>query len=432
MTKQSQQHDPHQNALQQLKTVAEFLKDEYQNQNQFHQAIEVLKQPVSLIEGELEIEMDDGSTSTFIAYRSQHNDARGPFKGGIRFHPDVSESEVKALSTWMTWKCAVTDIPFGGGKGGVVVNPRQMSQDELHRLSRAYAAMISTDIGPWVDVPAPDVNTNGQIMAWMVDEYQTQMQDQGLVLENPLATFTGKPVGLGGSQGRTEATGLGGVYILQQLTKQKVTAEPEETTIAIQGFGNVGYWFAHHAQQRGYKVVAVSDSSGAIYNQDGFNPEELLKCKQDKGSFADCDQGKKLTNEELLVLDVDVLVPAALENVITAANASKIKASVIIEMANGPTTPKADKILQKNGVLVVPDVLANAGGVTVSYFEWVQNLQGMNWAKDRVLMLLEEKMVAAFEHMWQVKNKLDINPRLATYYFAVKRVIDAMILRGWV
>lgn len=255
-------NDPHANAVTQLEQVAALLRDQYENTQRFEAAIEKLKEPDKVIEGKLSVKMDDGSTQEFQAYRSQHNNARGPYKGGIRFHPNVSLEEVKALSTWMTWKCSVTGIPYGGGKGGVIVDPKKLSQRELQALSRAYARLIAEHVGPWTDIPAPDVNTDGQIMAWMVDEYEHVRKDQqALNSENPLATFTGKPVTLGGSQGREEATGLGGVFVLDQLT-QKLKKKPAETTVAIQGFGNVGYWFAHHAHARGYKVVAISDSRG--------------------------------------------------------------------------------------------------------------------------------------------------------------------------
>lgn len=383
--------------------------------------------------------MDNGQKKKFKAYRSQHNAARGPYKGGIRFHQDVNESEVKALSTWMTWKCAVTGIPYGGGKGGVVVDPRQLSQAELERLSRAYARFLANDIGPWVDVPAPDVNTTGQIMAWMVDEYEKVKKAQGSLQENPLATFTGKPLGLGGSQGRDEATGLGGVFVLEKLAEKKGWTRKQDITVAVQGFGNVGYWFAKHADALGYKVVAVSDSRGGIYLESGLDPEKTLECKRQTGSLAKCfcneqscsvKAGKTITNQELLELEVDVLVPAALENVIDASNAARIKAKNIIEMANGPVTPEADEILRQHGVLLIPDVLANAGGVTTSYFEWVQNLSGYYWSHEEVLSKLRPLMESAFEDMWQMIELHKVDGRMAAYLNAVKKVVDAMMLRG--
>ena len=418
--------NPHQQSVRQLEQVAALLKDQYDDQQKFTQAIEQLKSPDQVHEGELAVKMDDGSTKKFKAFRSQHNNARGPYKGGIRFHQDVTKEEVMALSTWMTWKCAVTGIPYGGGKGGVIVDPKKLSEAELERLSRAYAEFIADFVGPWVDVPAPDVNTTPQIMAWMIDAYEGYLQkNKRPVLENPWATLTGKPLGLGGSAGRTEATGLGGFFILEKLA-EKLSLTKKNVTIAIQGFGNVGYWFAYHANEAGYKVVAVSDSKGGIYDKAGLDPVATFKYKQEKGGLP----GKAITNEELLELDVDILVPAALENVITQDNADKIKAKAIIELANGPTSPEADKILADNGVIMVPDVLANAGGVTVSYFEWVQNLQGYYWTKEDVISKLKPLMDDAFEQMWQMKEKEQVSGRMATYMSAVKRVVDTMLLRG--
>jgi glutamate dehydrogenase/leucine dehydrogenase len=421
---------PHQNSITQLEQVTRLLSKDYQDrQQQFQAAIEQLKEPDQVFSTKLEIEMDDGSTKKFVAFRSQHNNARGPYKGGIRFHHDVNEDEVKALSTLMTWKCAVTGIPYGGSKGGVVVSPRELSQMELERLSRAYARWLSDKIGPWVDVPAPDVNTNGQIMAWMVDEYQQALSEQGLIQENPLGTFTGKPLELGGSQGREEATGLGGVYVLEKLAKEW-KRKPRDITVAIQGFGNVGYWFAKHAADHGYQVVTVSDSKGATYVKNGLDPDKAMAYKRQHGSVADF--GKKITNQELLELAVDVLVPAALENVINQSNAANIKAKAVVEMGNGPVTPEADEILTKNGVLIIPDILANAGGVTVSYFEWVQNLQGYYWTRDEVVAKLQPLMERAFDEMWIMKNKHKVDGRLAVYLTAVKRVVDTMLLKGFI
>lgn len=420
--------NPHQNAVKQLTQVAELLADQYQDKQQFKAAIKKLQAPDRVIEGQLKVKMDDGSTQIFPAFRSQHNNARGPYKGGIRFHQGVTKEEVMALSTWMTWKCAVTGIPYGGGKGGVIVDPRALSKAELQRLSRAYADLIADHVGPWTDIPAPDVNTTGQIMVWLVDQYEQHHRQNGLLMENPQATFTGKPVEWGGSQGREEATGLGGVYVLEKLAGAMKLTKKSEVTIAIQGFGNVGYWFAKHAHDLGYKVVAVSGSRGGVYSKNGLDPDLALKEKK-AGDFK---TGEKITNEALLELDVDILVPAALENVITAENASKIKAKAIIEMANGPVTPEADEILAKNNVVVVPDILANAGGVTTSYFEWVQNLQGYYWSRDEVLAKLKPLMDDAFDQMWEMKQKTSKDGRMATYMTAVKRVVDAMLLRGQV
>lgn len=419
---------PYDQALTQLSQVAEILRKQYPTEEaRFDAAITLLKTPQNILEGELEITMDSGEKKKFKAFRSQHNNARGPYKGGIRFHQNVSKEEVMALSIWMTWKCAVTGIPYGGGKGGVVVNPKELSKTELEKLSRAYARFLGDAVGPWTDVPAPDVNTTGQIMAWMVDEWEKLQRAKGQVLMvNPLATFTGKPLELGGSQGRDEATGLGGVYVLEELAKVLDWQEKQNITIAIQGFGNVGYWFAEHAAQRGYRVVAVSDSKGGVYVPDGLEPAKVLEEKKKTGALP----GEKISNEDLLELDVDVLVPAALENVITMENADKIKAKVIIEMANGPVAPDAEAALLKKDKLVVPDVLANAGGVSTSYFEWVQNLQGEMWDKPTVLSELEPLMVTSFQAIWEMAQTHNLSLRQAAYSRAMKRVIDAMMLRG--
>ncbi len=431
--------NPHQAAVKQLEKVARLLRDKYDDQKQFDRAINKLKQPDRVLTTELIIKTKMGNKH-FRAFRAQHDDARGPYKGGIRFHQRVTEAEVKALSTWMTWKCAVTGIPYGGSKGGIIVNPKELTAIELQSLARAYARWLGDNIGPWMDVPAPDVNTNGQIMAWMVDEWQkAKIEKYGTLEENALATFTGKPLALGGSAGREEATGLGGVHILEKLAEKQGWRRKQDVTIAIQGFGNVGYWFAYHADKLGYKVVAVSDSRGGVYLARGLDPMKTLKCKQRTGRVTEChctsdgchlNAGQVISNEELLKLDVDVLVPAALENVITEKNAADIKAKFIIEMANGPTTPAADEILVDNQVTVIPDILSNAGGVTVSYFEWVQNLAGYYWPYDEVLAKLKPLMENAFEQMWQIKTEHQVPAREATYMSAVKKVVDALILRG--
>lgn len=430
---------PHDHAIAQLEEVAELLKPEYDDSERFNAAIDKLKEPEKVLESHLTIVMDDGRSETFQAFRSQHNRARGPYKGGIRYHQDVSLAEVKALSTWMTWKCAVTGIPYGGAKGGIVVDPKKLSLSELQRLSRAYARFLAPYIGPWIDVPAPDVNTTGQIMAWMVDEYQQILlgdTGENHLQENPLAAFTGKPVGLGGSQGREEATGLGGVYILEKLAEKFGFEKKKNVKIAIQGFGNVGYWFACHAFDRGYTIVAISDSRGGVFLPSGIDPRDFMEGKKRTGSLQSYLQEKQfadtrnISNEELLELEVDILIPAALENVIHDKNAPKIRAKAILEMANGPTTPEADRILEEKNILLLPDVLCNAGGVTVSYFEWVQNLQGYSWTHEEVISKLKPLMENAFEQMWFQKEKSQVSGRMATYINAVKQVVDAMILRG--
>lgn len=432
--------NPHQQAITQLEEVANVLQDQYSDKVAFNRVIDRLKKPDRVLETKLKVVMDDKSEQEFMAFRSQHNNSRGPYKGGIRFHPTVCREEVMALSTWMTWKCAVVGIPYGGGKGGIVVDPHKLTITELEKLSRAYARWLVNDIGPWLDVPAPDVNTTGQIMAWMVDEWQKAFLESNQSLQtNPLATFTGKPLELGGSAGREEATGLGGVYVLEKLAQELGWSRNQDVTIAIQGFGNVGHFFAEHADRLGYKVVAVSDSKGGVYVKEGLDPVKTMACKKIDGSITAClctDQGcdlahgRVITNEELLELEVDVLVPAALESVITADNADRVKAKVVLEMANGPVTPEADVILTKKNILLIPDVLANAGGVSTSYFEWVQNLSGVTWMHEEVLGKLQPLMEQAFDLFWQLKMELNTTGRLAAYAIAVKRVVDSMLIRG--
>lgn len=413
-------------AQQQLDAIVPLLEAEFPDTKRLHAAITLLRTPHKVHATELEITMDSGEKRKFPAYRSQHNNARGPYKGGIRFHVGVNEDEVKALSTWMTWKCAIANIPYGGGKGGITVDPRSLSHNELRQLSMAYAKWLAPYIGPWIDVPAPDVNTDGQIMAWMLEAYE---QERG---ELAPGTFTGKPVELGGSLGRTEATGQGGVYVLEAHAK-RTGMDPAHTTVAIQGIGNVGSWFARLAHQLGFKVVALSDSSGGLYDEDGLNPVDVEDLKREHKTLAKAAEatGKKfLTNDELLELKVDVLIPAALENAITEKNADKIQASLVIEMANGPTTVEAEALLLKKGIPVIPDVLANSGGVTVSYFEWVQNLHGYAWSKQRVNEELRQHIVDAYEGIAEMVEMRDLSYRQAGYVLAVKRVVQAMIMRG--
>jgi glutamate dehydrogenase/leucine dehydrogenase len=418
------------NAKKQIDDVTPLLESDYSDKRKFKKAIAQLKKSQKLLKKKLGIKLDNGRTKNFLAYRSQHNDARGPFKGGIRFHPQVTEDEVKALSVWMTIKNAVVGVPYGGGKGGVIVDPKELSKTELERLSKKYAEFITPFIGPWRDVPAPDVNTNEQIMAWMLEAYEKK------VGHHAPATFTGKPIELGGSLGRTQATGQGGVYVLQAYSKVE-GLNPRKIRIAVQGFGNVGFWFSKLATDAGYKIVSVSDSSGAIYVSRGITIQRLQKLVEDKkklGSFKEVTSLEKnlklISNDQLLALDVDVLVPAALENVIDKNNASRIYARVIVELANGPTTPEAEEILLKKKVDILPDVLCNAGGVTVSYFEWVQNLHGYRWTKERVNKELKEMMDEAFKEVFKTKKEKKISYRQAAYVLAVKRVVDAMILRG--
>ena len=422
------------NAKKQIDNVAKLLESDYEDKQslslhdkkRFNKAIELLKKPQRIIRKSLSIKMDSGKMQKFIAYRSQHNDARGPFKGGIRFHPNVSEDEVKALSTWMSIKCAVVGIPYGGAKGGIVVDPKILSVSELQRLCTKYAESFVPYIGPWKDVPAPDVNTGEREMAWMLEAYEKKIG------YHAPATFTGKPIALEGSLGRTEATGLGGFHILNNYI-HLARLNLSRMKIAIQGFGNVGYWFAKFAFDTGYKIVAVSDSSGGICDFKGLDVDKLLKLKEKYGSFSDLPEIKKqklITNSQLLELDVDILVPAALENAITKDNANGIRAKTVLEMANGPITPEAEEILLKKGIDVIPDVLCNAGGVTVSYFEWVQNLHGYRWTKERVYEELKKIMDNSFDEIYAVVKEKKISYRKSAYVLAVKRIIDAMMARG--
>ena len=413
--------DPFKNYLTQIEKVDKVLKLDPVVKKE-------LKTPQNIIDVDFPVKMDNGKTRLFRGFRVQFNNARGPYKGGIRFHPQVNLAEVKALAAWMAIKCAVADLPFGGGKGGVIVDPKKLSEKELEALSRAYVKAIHQYIGPDVDVPAPDVNTNPQIMAWMVEEYEK------LVGKKAPAIITGKPIDMGGSEGRTEATGQGGFYILEELVK-KLNLTPEKTTISIQGFGNVGYYFALLAQKAGFKIIAVSDSKGAVFVPNGLDPIATLDCKKKHGQVAGCycigsvcdlAYGRPISNKELLELEVDVLVPAALENVISKENADKIKAKTIIELANGPVTPEADEILQKRSIVSVPDVLANSGGVTVSYFEWLQNKKEEHWQKEKVNQKLKEKITKAFSDIWQEAETRQISLRDAAYILAIKRIVEAM------
>lgn len=386
---------------------------------------EILKEPEKVLVVSIPVKMDDGSIKTFIGYRSQHSTALGPAKGGVRFHPDVTLDEVKALSTWMTFKCGVVGIPYGGGKGGVVCNPKELSRGELERLSRGFFRAIYPIIGPEKDIPAPDVYTNAQVMAWFVDEYSSLKgyYSPGVV--------TGKPIRLGGSAGRTEATGRGCMFTIREAAKE-IGLDMKGATVAVQGSGNVGGTAAKLIAELGSKIVAMSDSKGGIYNPDGIDPDAVLEHKAKTGSVLGFPGSQEISNDELLELDVDILVPAALENVITSKNAANIKAKIIGEGANGPTTPEADKILYEKGILVIPDILANAGGVTVSYFEWVQNLMNFYWTEEEVNNRLEGIMVRAFKEVYQMHKEHKVNMRDAAYMVSIQRVAEAMKLRGWI
>ena len=404
--------------------------------------VDWLIEPKMIHEFNFRVKMDNGEDKLFKGWRIQHSNALGPYKGGIRFHPNTTREEVQALATLMTIKCSVAGLPYGGGKGGVIVDPKKLSETELERLSRRYAEKISPFIGEDVDVPAPDVNTNPKIMSWMNDEYEK------IIGKTSPATFTGKPFDQGGSLGRTEATGRGGVIVLKALLaklRSKFKGSKSKITIAIQGFGNVGYYFAKIAEEEGYKVVAVSDSKGGVYVKDGLSPEKTLECKREKGSVAGCyckgsvcdiKYKKPVTNEELLQLPVDIFVPSALENVINEKNMDKIQAKVIIEIANGPITEEAYEYLVEKGTIIVPDVLANSGGVTVSYLEWVQGKQRYWWSEEEVNKKLEEMILRAFEAIWERAHSKnhpkgdrplgEIPLKQAAFEVAVERIVKTL------
>jgi glutamate dehydrogenase (NAD(P)+) len=390
---------------------------------------ELLRWPLREFHVTLPVRMDDGNVKIFHAFRVQYNDSRGPTKGGLRFHPDETIDTVRALAAWMTWKTAVVDIPLGGGKGGVICNPKEMSMGELERLSRAYIRAVGHYIGEETDVPAPDVYTTPQIMAWMMDEYAVM---RGY---NVPGVITGKPIPLGGSQGRGDATARGGMYTIREAAKI-LGIDLSKAIVAVQGYGNAGQ-FAHKlvTELFGSKVVAVSDSRGGIFDANGLDFDKVVAWKQQEGTVgtyrASEDTGP-LTNEELLELDVDILIPAALENQIGAWNADQVKAKIVAELANGPTTPEADEILHNNGVYVIPDFLCNAGGVTVSYFEQVQNAYDFYWEEDEVHPRLDKKMTAAFHAVHKAAQQYGVHNRMGAYIVSVARVAEAMKLRGWV
>jgi glutamate dehydrogenase len=385
---------------------------------------ELLKEPLRMLTVRIPIRMDDGSTKIFTGYRSQHNDAVGPTKGGVRFHPEVNEDEVKALSMWMSLKCGIVDLPYGGGKGGIICDPRSMSMGELERLSRGYVRAISQIVGPTKDIPAPDVYTNSQIMAWMMDEYSRLRE-----YDSP-GFITGKPLVLGGSQGREKATAQGVVICIEEAAKKRGISI-EGARVAVQGFGNAGSFLAKFMHDAGAKVVAISDAYGALYDPNGLDIDYLLDRRDSFGTVTTLFDNT-LTNEELLELDCDILVPAAVSNQITAANAHNIKASIIVEAANGPTTLEATKILSDRGILLVPDVLASSGGVTVSYFEWVQNNQGYYWTEEEVTEKLKKVLVQAFDNVYQTSQQRKVNMRLAAYMVGARKMSEASRFRGWV
>jgi glutamate dehydrogenase (NADP+) len=420
----NEDHSTFSNALKQIRKSYKYVNVSKNTQK-------ILESPKEIFEASLAVPMDNGNVEIFPAIRVHYNDILGPTKGGIRYHPNVNEDEVKALAFWMTFKCAVTNLPYGGAKGGVAFNPKKVTIHELEHISRAYIEAFADFIGPNKDIPAPDVYTNSTIMGWMMDEYNKITRKQ-----NP-AVITGKPINLSGSLGRDVATALGGFYVFKEAVKK--LGLKKDVKVAIQGFGNAGMNMAEFLHKNGYKVVAVSDSKGAAYDPKGLNIDELKKAKEKKKkgqikSISVCQacgkKAKQLTNKELLELDVDVLVPAALENVITEENADNIKAKLIVELANGPTTSDADDILANKGITVVPDILANSGGVIVSYFEWIQNKSGFYWTKVKVFKRLEEKIVDSFNKIWIASKKHKIDLRTAAYVVGLDRSKDAIESKG--
>ena len=408
--------NPFQIAQAQFDTAAELLKLDPWLRN-------VLRKPKRQLIVAIPTKMDDGSIHVFEGYRVQHSLARGPAKGGIRYHPDVTLDEVKALASWMTWKCATVNIPYGGGKGGVVCDPKKMSQRELEGMTRRYASEISIIIGPDRDIPAPDVYTNAQTMAWIMDTYSMT------VGSTQLGVVTGKPLQIGGSQGRNEATARGCQFVIREACKEKKIAL-RGARVAVQGFGNAGSIAARLLSEDGATIIAVSDSSGGIHSSKGLDMKAVLAYKERTGSLRGFPEAETISNERLLELECDVLVPAALENQITLENASRIKAKIVAEAANGPTTPGADDVMHENGTFVIPDILANAGGVTVSYFEWVQSLQSFFWEEAQVNQHLEKVMTRAFQEVLAIARKYNVHMRSAAYILAVGRVAEATRIRG--
>jgi glutamate dehydrogenase/leucine dehydrogenase len=385
---------------------------------------EVLKHPKRELTVNFPVRMDDGSYRVYTGYRVQYNMARGPTKGGIRYHPQVTLDEVRALAAWMTWKCAVVNIPYGGAKGGVVCDPKHMSRGELEGLTRRYATEIALIIGPEIDIPAPDVYTDSQTMAWIMDTYSM------LKGYSVPGVVTGKPISLGGSEGRGEATGRGCAYVIREAAKD-AGLKVKGATVAVQGFGNAGSVASNILyDEQGAKIVAVSDSKGGIWKADGFNPHAVEEYKHKTGSVVGFPGAKSISNEEVLEAKADILIPAALENQITKKNADKVQAKIVAEAANGPTLPEADTILFQKKIVVLPDVLANAGGVTVSYFEWAQDIQGYYWALDEVNTRLERVMVRSYNDVHKVASQQKIHNRTAAYVLAIQRVVDAIKIRG--
>jgi glutamate dehydrogenase (NAD(P)+) len=413
----SEKINPFEVALTQLEEASKILNLE-------KGMLEILSNPKRILTVSIPTRMDDGSIKVFTGYRSQHNDARGPHKGGIRYHPDVTLDEVKALSMWMTWKCAIANIPYGGGKGGIICNPKQMSENELERMTRRFAYLIADIIGPYRDIPAPDVYTGGKEMAWIMDTYSAL---KGNYVQPEV--ITGKPIAIGGSLGRNEATGRGLAYTVREAAK-KMEIDMKQATFVVQGFGNAGQFSSKLVEEQGAKMIAASDSQGSIIKTDGISVDALMKFKRETGSIVGFEDAKSITNDELLETECTILIPAALENQITKNNADKIKTQIIAEAANGPTTPEADEILFKKDILVIPDVLANGGGVTVSYFEWLQNLRRDYWTEEEVNKRLDINITKSFYDVYDTHTKYKVDMRKAATLLAVKRVVEAINIRG--
>ncbi|HLD25282.1 MAG TPA: Glu/Leu/Phe/Val dehydrogenase [Patescibacteria group bacterium] len=423
--------NPFESAMKQLEKAASVLVNSKKlsviSKKELLQKIEILKQPQRQVNVTIPIIMDDGSQKIFQGYRVQHNNARGPYKGGTRYHPQVTLDEVKALAFWMVFKLAVVDVPYGGGKGGIIFDPRTVSKGELERITRGYTRAIAPVIGPTVDIPGPDVNTNETIMTWIAEEYSK------VVGKWIPAASTGKSLEKGGSEGRHSATAEGAWVVFETLSKK--LGIKKGATIAIQGYGNAGYYFAKLLSQNGYKVVAVSDSKGAIYVHEGLDPDRTMQCKEEKGTVAGCyckgsvcdvRFGRTIDSDELLALPVDVLIPAALESAINKENADRIQAKVVFELANGPTTPDADDILRKKDIVVVPDILTNAGGVTVSYYEWAQNMKNEHWSERQVMARLTRVMAKSASSVWDASVTYKTDLRTAAFVVALERILKAM------
>lgn len=419
----NEKNNPLLNAQQQVKAACDALGLE-------ESYYELLKEPQRVIEISIPVKMDDGTVKTFKGYRSLHNNAIGPGKGGLRFHPAVNLDEVKALSIWMTFKCGVVGIPYGGAKGGITVDPSKLSANELEQLSRGFVRGMFQYLGEKIDIPAPDVNTNGQIMSWMVDEYVK------ITGKDEVGVFTGKPVEFSGSKGRNEATGFG-VAVIAREAARELGIDLNGANVIVQGFGNVGRFTVKNLIKLGAKITALAEwepknGTYAIYNEEGLNFEEMQAYMNEHRNLVDFPGAKKMTLEEFWKTEADIVVPAALENAIDVEQAKAINAKLVVEAANGPTTPEADEILNERGIVLTPDILSNAGGVTVSYFEWVQNLYGYYWSEAEVEQKEEEAMVKAFQDIWALKNQYDVPVRKAAYMISVKKVADVMKLRGWV